>query len=99
MKRPRILARRRGTRLPPSSLPQGTKERAYRFRGLGPDGKDQVRASLLAREGIAAVRFKPVESDTWEMVVVATEGTGWVPGLEGLLRSLGGEVLPDPRGA
>jgi len=49
----------------------------------------------LARAGIATVRFKPVNSDTYEMTVVVAEGTGWVPGIEGLARSLGGDVLPD----
>jgi hypothetical protein len=74
-------------------------ERTYRIRGLGPDAREQVQASLQARAGIVAVRFKPVESGTYDMTVVASEGTGWVPGVEGLCRSLGGEVLPDPRGA
>jgi hypothetical protein len=74
-------------------------ERRYLVRGLGPDARDQLRASLLARAGIATVRFSLANSDTWEMAVVVADGTGWVPGLEGLCRSLGAEVLPDSRGA
>ena len=74
-------------------------ERIYRVRGLGPDGKEQLRASLLARPTIATIRFKPVESDIYELTVAVSDGTGWVPGIEGLCLSLGGQVLPDPRGA
>ncbi len=74
-------------------------ERAYVIRGLGPEAKEQVRASLIARAGVSAVRFHPRSSDTCEMIVAVQEGTGWVPGIEGLCRHFGGEVLPDPRGA
>jgi hypothetical protein len=74
-------------------------ERTYVVRGLGPDARDHLRASLLARAGIVTVRFSQANSNTWEMTVVVGDGTGWVPGLEGLCRSLGAEVLPDSRGA
>jgi hypothetical protein len=74
-------------------------ERIYRIRGLSADGRDQLRSSLLARAAVARVRFKPVESDVYDMTVSVWDGTGWVPGVEGLCRSLGGVVLADPRGA
>jgi len=33
------------------------------------------------------------------MVVAVSDGTGWIPGIEGLCLGLGGQVLADPRGA
>jgi len=74
-------------------------ERVYQVRGLSADGRDQLRSSLLARANIVSVGFKPVKSNTYEVTIRVSDGTGWVPGLEGLCLSLGGEVLPDPRGA